>query len=142
MIYFNNPVSTFNIAILINLLPKRPAPKQPAQKSRTYASTNFAEEYVSSKHFLLPIAVLGGTPVGGNPDGHADMHQVGNGTFQVKFYPVRSSFFRSHGDKEGLVDAQIQCITALNYYKNYSLEVRRTVTALLVSDCKQVYSNM
>jgi len=27
MIYFNNPASTFNITILINLSPKRPAPK-------------------------------------------------------------------------------------------------------------------
>jgi len=33
MIYFNNPASTFNITILINLLPKRPAPKQLLPKS-------------------------------------------------------------------------------------------------------------
>src|SRR6218665_673537 len=32
MIYFYNPASTFNITILINLAPKRPAQKRPALK--------------------------------------------------------------------------------------------------------------
>ena len=33
MTYFNNPASTLNITILINLLPKRPAPKRRSPKS-------------------------------------------------------------------------------------------------------------
>jgi len=33
MIYFNNPASTFNITILINLSPKQPVPKWLAPKS-------------------------------------------------------------------------------------------------------------
>jgi len=33
MIYFNNPASTFNITILINSGPKRPASKRPTPKS-------------------------------------------------------------------------------------------------------------